>query len=117
MQGLRILVVEDDFLLAEDLRRTLEDFGAIVIGPLPTLSRALAQVENEARLDGAILDINLGGEQVFPLADRLTERGVPFLFMSGYDKATIPARFAGILLLPKPLDIERLQQAAQRVFR
>src|SRR5262249_477527 len=79
-----VLVVEDDYLVAMDIVRALERAGAEVIGPAPAVEAALDALEQTAP-DGAILDINLGGEMAFPVADALLARGVPFVFATGYD--------------------------------
>jgi DNA-binding response OmpR family regulator len=72
----RILVVEDEYLLADELALELEERGAVVLGPVPTVARALDLLTAEAALDGAILDVNLAGEPAFPVADRLFSRRV-----------------------------------------
>ncbi|PBB83324.1 response regulator [Mesorhizobium sp. WSM3876] len=108
LSGLRVLVVEDAFLIAMDLCDQLKDAGCEVIGPAATVKQALEQI-NGASLDGAVLDINLAGERSFPIAQLLTSRGVPFLFLSGYDSAAvIPDEFAQAPRLTKPVDIATL---------
>src|SRR5690242_11469654 len=86
MTGLRILVVEDNFLAAEVVRDTLEGFGCQVVGPVGRLEDGLRLASAET-LDGAVLDINLNGDRCFPIARALLERGVPFMFLTGYDDA------------------------------
>ena len=110
MIGQRILVVEDEYLVAEDVRRWLQGHGAEVIGPAPRLARALALIASE-RIDAAVLDIHIAGELVFTAADALAERRIPFLFVSGFDRSIIPARFAHVQLLAKPILLESLLQA------
>lgn len=83
MSGLRILVVEDEFLVADHLSMTLEDLGYEVVGPVPTVAEALAAIENEA-LDGALLDANLDGEGSTPVAEKLRAQAVPFVVCTGY---------------------------------
>lgn len=85
LEGQTILVAEDEYYAAEDLRRELTRLGATVIGPAPTLRRALELIEDAEQIDAVILDINLGGEMIFPTADLLTDRSVPILFTTGYD--------------------------------
>ena len=75
--GLRILVVEDEYVIAADMARSLEDLGMTVAGPVASVADALGTIEREPAPDAAILDISLGGEKVFTLADTLLERGVP----------------------------------------
>lgn len=105
--GLRILVVEDEFLVAVALEDDLRDGGAVVIGPFGDLASALAGAEQQA-FDLALLDINLGGTMVYPLADALLLRRVPFLFLSGYIGADLPPRFSAQRRLSKPYDPTRL---------
>jgi DNA-binding response OmpR family regulator len=105
----RILVVEDEYILARQLVRALTQEGALVLGPVSDVAGALAMVADRShRIDIAILDVNLVGEQVYPVADALIQRGVPFLFASGYDAGTSEARFAGIRHLVKPLMMKSL---------
>lgn len=98
-----VLVADDDFLLASELCRELAQAGAIVVGPVPGVPEALDLVASAPVLQGAILDMNLRGQMVFPLADMLIERGLPFLFTTGYDRSVIPARFAHVPRLEKPI--------------
>lgn len=104
----RILVVEDEYLLADAITDALKALGAHVVGPIGQLSEALALMQT-ATLDGAVLDINLRGEMVFPLADALTARGVPYVFTTGYGQENIPARYKDIPILPKPVDVRLLE--------
>ena len=110
MIGRRILVVEDEYMVAEDLRRWLQGRGAQVIGPAPRLGRAHSLIATEP-IDAAVLDIHLAGELVFPAAEALDERRIPFLFMSGFDRSVVPARFAHVQLLEKPVSFDALLQA------
>lgn len=102
-EGRRILVVEDEYLIADDMRGALLDAGAEVLGPVPTLDAAASLVATEPQLDAALLDINLGGTLVFDLADTLAARAVPFVFATGYDDAAIPDRFTDVPRLEKPV--------------
>ena len=111
LHGLRVLVVEDDYITAFDLKAELEGMGAVVLGPVPGLEGALEVLAKDPGPDSALLDINLGGEMVFPLADRLRERGIPFIFTTGYDKWAIPEPYADLPRIEKPLDMRRLAQA------
>lgn len=103
LKNLRLLIVEDVYFVAEELARAFEDRGAIVVGPAPTIGDALALIAQQP-LDGAILDINLHGEMVYPVADELASRGVPFIFATGYDVTVVPARFSAVKLCEKPAD-------------
>ncbi|TIQ25766.1 MAG: response regulator, partial [Mesorhizobium sp.] len=82
LSGLRILVVEDTFLVALDLSDELTDAGCDVVGPAPSVQEALEQIDG-VELDGAVLDVNLHGERSFPLAEHLAARDVPFVFLTG----------------------------------
>lgn len=95
-------MVEDEYLIALQVETSLGDAGAEVVGPVGTLRGALNAVSGAGRLDAAVLDINLRGETVYPLADALVARGVPFVFATGYDQATIPERYAGVAVCDKP---------------
>ncbi len=107
LSGLKILVVEDEFLVSMLLEDDLRDAGASVIGPFSDLAAALDGAARQV-FDLALLDINLAGTMVYPLADALLTRRVPFLFLSGYTSADLPARFAAQRRLSKPHDPKRL---------
>ena len=115
LRDCRILVAEDEYMLAAELRYELAEAGAIVIGPAPTVVAATALVEAETHLDGAILDLNLGGEMVYPLAELLIERDVSLIFTTGYDATAIPDRFRSIVRCEKPIDLRKVTQAIGRV--
>jgi DNA-binding response OmpR family regulator len=85
----RILVVEDEYLLAEDISQALSKAGRKVVGPFATIAEAMESLE-KAPVDGAILDINLRGEEVFPLASELRRRHIPYAFTTGYGEETLP---------------------------
>ena len=104
----RILVVEDEALIAMDLEWTLRERGCEVVGPVATLDEAVRAAATEQPLDGAVLDVNLGRERVFPVADVLAARGVPFLFLTGYEREILPARHRGHAVLAKPYRAEHL---------
>jgi len=89
LSGLRVLVVEDEFMIAMLIEETLADYGCVIVGPFTNLTQALQAVQQQA-LDGAVLDVNLRGEKVYPLAELLDARGVPFLLLSGYGRDAIP---------------------------
>lgn len=112
----RVLIVEDEYLLADELELELADAGAIVLGPVGTIEDALALIGAEPDMDGAILDANLRGEMVFPAADLLLERGTPFVFTTGYDASVFPSRFAHIVRCEKPINMKRVTQAIGRVI-
>jgi FixJ family two-component response regulator len=111
-----VLVVEDEYLLAHDMRTELHNAGAIVVGPLGTFAKTVALIETGEHLDGAVLDANLGGEMVFPAADLLIERGVPFVFTTGYDASVIPSRFSAVPRCEKPVDARAILRAIERAL-
>ena len=98
-----VLVVEDDYFIADEMRRALEDGGARVLGPVGDVEDALALIVGAARIDAAVLDVNLHDGTVSPVADALAERGVPFVFTTGYDRAALPERHAAVRRLEKPV--------------
>jgi CheY-like chemotaxis protein len=109
LDGMRILLVEDDSLAAWDLQEFLEESGACVIGPAPTLKRALQLVEQEeGHIDAAVLDINLNGLRSYPVADRLLECGVTFVFTTAYHN--VPEPYSSVPRCEKPVDKVRLLQ-------
>ena len=107
-QGLRILVVEDEFLVADHLAASLEDLGYEVVGPYPAIDEAVRAVRTQA-LDGAVLDANLDGVDSGPVADELAERNVPFIVLTGYGGLRLDC---GILddapRVTKPFDLAEL---------
>lgn len=116
LAGSRILVVEDEYYLADEARSILSGMGAEIIGPVPTIQQANAMLLNNAQIDGALLDVNLRGELVFDLADALQARGVPFAFATGYDSDVLPDRFADRLVLGKPVRPDLLVEAFQAMM-
>ena len=95
-------------------RLGLEAAGAFVVGQVPTLAKAEAMLGEDAAIDCAVLDINLAGDTVFALADRLGKAGVPFVFLSRYTKGSIPSRLAKTPLLEKPVDMAALGMALEK---
>lgn len=114
LRDCRILVVEDEYMLADELCTTLGDAGAIVLGPAGTVGDAFDLIAAQPAIDGAILDVNLGGEMIFPAADLLAERNVPFVFTTGYDASVIPPRFEHVVRCEKPISIVRITRAIGR---
>jgi CheY-like chemotaxis protein len=109
-EGWRILVVEDDPLIALMLEGMLEDLACVVAGHAESVHAALSLIDRLSELDGAVLDCNLRGDKVWPVATRLAARSVPFVFSTGYDTSSIPVEFAGVPVLTKPILSERLDQ-------
>lgn len=113
LAGARILVVEDEYYLADEASSILANMGAEIIGPVPTVEQANAMIAANPQIDGALLDVNLRGELVFDLADDLQARGVPFAFATGYDSDVLPLRFADRLVLGKPVRPEQLVETLE----
>jgi CheY-like chemotaxis protein len=108
LEGLSVLIVEDNFLLAEVTKGLLEDSGCRVVGPVGRLECGLKLAQDE-QLDGALLDINLHGEFSFAIAEVLRKRGVPFMFVSGYeDRSIVPTSLRSAIRLDKPVPDDRL---------
>ena len=102
LAGRRILVVEDESLVAMLLETILEDMGCIPAGPASTVDEGLALATDGQPLDGALLDVNVAGRQVFPVAQALKDRGVPFVFSTGYGEGGLPDEWRGLPTLQKP---------------
>lgn len=112
----KILVVEDLSILALDLEQLLLSWGYEVVGPAGSLDRGLHFVKSD-KVDAAILDVNLNGVEVFPLAEQLAAQNIPFIFLTGYDAAeTIPARFKACPYLQKPVNREALLNCLHRLL-
>lgn len=114
LTGRRLLVVEDEELIGMMLVDLLQDFGAQALGPASTAADALAMAETEG-LSAALLDLSLKGEMSYPIADRLAERGVPFIFITGYGQGHIVPRHAAVPLLTKPFGPRQLADALTRL--
>jgi DNA-binding response OmpR family regulator len=116
LAGRRILVVEDDWLIAVSIEEALHKLGCTVVGPVSKLDRALELAKSEV-FDAAILDITIRGGQVFPVAESLRSRGIPFVFASGYGDWALPASFQGQARLTKPFTADELQTEMQALCR
>ena len=101
LQGLRVLVVEDEMMVSMLIEDMLTDLGCTVVGPASRLDEAIELV-GRTELDCAVLDVNLGGQPIFPLADILRAKGAPFAFATGYGDAGLRAEDKGSPLLQKP---------------
>jgi CheY-like chemotaxis protein len=101
LAGLRVLVVEDEMMVSMLIEDMLDDLGCKVVGPASRLDEALA-LAGEAELDCAVLDVNLGGQSIFPLADFLRAKGAPFAFATGYGDAGLREIDKGSPVLQKP---------------
>lgn len=104
LQNRRVLIVEDEYLVADAMERRLRRAGAVVLGPVPSVAQALHLLEQEADIDGAVLDINLGDQKVYPVVDLLLARGTPCVFATGNDRADVPQAYAHLTRCEKPID-------------
>ncbi len=109
VSGNRVMIVEDEALVAMVVAESLTELGYSVIGPYSRASAAMAAIK-EDEIDVAILDVNLGGELVYPLADALAMRDVPFIFVTGYGAESIDRRFSNVPILQKPIERQTLQR-------
>lgn len=116
LHGLRILVVEDTLLVAEVILDVLRECGCEVVGPAARVQQAVA-LARQNDIDGALLDMNLAGELCFPVAAALTERGIPFVFLTGYDEAAVPPEYRGVPRMTKPFQVRELALLASARFR
>ncbi len=103
LTGRRILIVEDEYFVADDLANDLRRMGAEVIGPVGNVAEALALVGSTPDLDGAVLDINLHGQMSYPVAALLLTAGTPFLFATGYDAWTVDDAYRHVARYEKPV--------------
>ena len=101
IEGLRVLVVEDEMMVSMLIEDMLSELGCHVVGPASRLEDALALAQ-DAEMDCAVLDVNLGGQPIFPLADLLRQRGLPFAFATGYGDAGVRDVDRGAPVLQKP---------------
>ena len=99
LEGIRILVAEDEYYFADDLAAELEAAGATCIGPFPSITEALASLD---QADAVVLDINLSGERADPLARQLCDRAVPFVVVTGYSDTALPAWLGSAPVVRKP---------------
>jgi CheY-like chemotaxis protein len=116
--GRRILIVEDEALVAFELQLSLEDEGAEIIGPALSLMKALEAVAHEREIDLAVLDVDLGGEDIYPVAELLLQRQVPFVFHTGHgSRSKLTSLFPGTVTFIKPALPETLIAHLLRIAR
>jgi DNA-binding LytR/AlgR family response regulator len=115
LNGLNILIVEDEFLVAMHLTRIIEELGGRVVGPVSTLSAGTELMQKSA-VDGAVLDINLGKESSASLAEELLVRGIPLVLTTGYSEDMLPHALAQVPRISKPYTKKGFQQIAAACF-
>ena len=113
LAGLNLLVVDDDYFVANDCATILRRRGARVTGPVQDMARARASLFGEVT-DCVLLDINLKGEMAFSLAEELDAKGIPLVFTTGYDPSILPASLRKHRCLLKPLDTRELVSAIRQ---
>ena len=113
--GRRVLVVEDEALVAMLLETILEDMGCMAVGPAATVDEGLRMAADEA-VDAALLDVNVAGRQVFPVAQALKDRGVPFVFSTGYGEGGLPDEWRGQPTLQKPFTEAAVRDALMKAM-
>ncbi|WP_374514202.1 response regulator [Brevundimonas sp.] len=116
LAGRRILVVEDESLVAMLLETILEDMGCTAVGPAATVDDGLALATDGERLDAALLDVNVAGRQVFPVAEILQRNGVPFVFSTGYGEGGLPDQWRGHPTIQKPFTEAAVQDALMKAM-
>lgn len=114
LAGRRVLIVEDRYLIASDIAEQVRELGGEVIGPARNLEAARDLVSAQAP-DLALLDVNLEGELIFPLAEELAQGDTPMILLTGYEGDSLPQRWASLPRLLKPVDIRALREALVRL--
>jgi DNA-binding response OmpR family regulator len=116
LTGQRVLIVEDRYLIASEVAEQVGRLGGEVVGPSRDVASA-AELVAEGPLDMAVLDISLEGEVVFPLAEALAARGVPFVFLTGYDVGRLPSPWRERPALAKPINPTQLRDELLKLRR
>lgn len=114
--GLTVFVVEDEALVALHLEDMLADLGCTVVGPAMRLDRAFEMVEKGLTADVAVLDVNVAGQPIFPLAEKLAERGMPLVFATGYGRSGLPPEWHSRPVLQKPYTMEDVAAGLARAI-
>ena len=114
LERCKVLVVEDEYFLADDLAKALRSQGAHVVGPIADLDEAVDQVRHGG-FDVAVLDLNLRDQAAYVIADQLERAAIPFMFVTGYSAGVIPQRFRHAVRLEKPYNMEVLVQSVSQL--
>jgi CheY-like chemotaxis protein len=117
LNGVRLLLVEDEAMIAMFLENLLQSNGYEVVGPMARIEAALDAAEYEPMLDAALLDVNLGRCMVYPVADALALRNIPIVFMTGYGANGVPGRFCHSPIVTKPYTETMVLNALARVLK
>ena len=116
LNGRRVLVVEDESLVAMLLETILEDMGCTPVGPASNIDDGEAMARDTTGLDAALLDVNVAGRQVFPVAEALRARGVPFVFSTGYGEGGLPDEWRGNPTIQKPFTESAVRDALMKAM-
>lgn len=116
LNGRRVLVVEDESLVAMLLETILEDMECVPIGPVSNIEDGEAMARDTADLDAALLDVNVAGRQVFPVAEALRARGVPFVFSTGYGEGGLPDEWRDAVTVQKPFTEAAIRDALMKAM-
>ena len=116
LQGRRVLVIEDESLVAMLLETILDDMGCAVVGPESNIDDGLRAATTEGGLDAGLLDVNVAGREVFPVAEALKARGVPFVFSTGYGEAGLPEHWRGNPTIQKPFTEGAIRDALMKAM-
>jgi DNA-binding response OmpR family regulator len=117
LNGRRVLVVEDEYFIADEIRQGLVALGAEVVGPFPNFQDAAAILGKGVEIDVALLDVNVRSEMVFPLARALRSRDVPVVFTTGYDRASLGTEFQDVVLWQKPFNLATALPSLVKMIR
>ena len=115
LEGCTVLIIEDEALISLEMESMLRGAGCRVVGPFASMTKASEAIEHQL-LDAALLDINLGHEMTFPLADLLCARGVPFIWVTGHSRDILPARHRDRPIVSKPYGVDTLLEAVSKVI-
>lgn len=110
LHGKRVLIVEDEAIVAMLIEDFLEDLGCTIIGPIAEVGPAIEAIRQE-HIDCAVLDVNLAGAKSYPIADALKERALPFIFTTGYGEAGLESAYQGHPVLQKPFTVRTFARA------
>ncbi|HEX9462742.1 MAG TPA: response regulator [Alphaproteobacteria bacterium] len=116
LAGHRVFLAEDEMLVSMLVEDVITGLGCELVGPAASRDKALALAAAE-QLDAALLDVNLGGEPVYPVADLLKARGVPFAFITGYGNGGISPRYAAVRTLTKPFPLATVEHTISELIR